>query len=149
MRSEPTGMFSNPQRHNAGPASFVSAIFKNARGNLVVMNLKTILTLFLITAALVAFSGCTGSPGAATQATVPTPEAVTPVKTPGTLVTRLPSEEVARITVDHFGMNPSTEYIYEFIGKIQVDDGPYESVGVVLRYRTPRNTCTRPAAWAE
>jgi hypothetical protein len=62
-----------------------------------------------------------------------TPDAITPVLTT-TLLTRLPVNEIARITVEHFGMNPSTESIYEFVGKVQVNDGVYRSVQVILRY---------------
>jgi hypothetical protein len=97
------------------------------------MNLKTISLLFLILAGLVAFSGCTGTTGPSPQATVITPEPITPVKTT-TLITQLPVNEIARIEVDHFGMNPSTETVYEFVGKIHVNGGPYQSVQVILRY---------------
>jgi hypothetical protein len=96
------------------------------------MTLKTILLILLLTG-LLAFSGCTGTTGPAPPATVLTPEPVTPVKTT-TIVTRLPVNEIARIEVDHFGMNPSTESIYEFVGKVQVNDGPVRSVQVILRY---------------
>lgn len=51
-----------------------------------------------------------------------------------TLITPLPVNEVARIKVDHFGLNPATENVYEFVGTLQVDKGPYNSVQVVLRY---------------
>jgi hypothetical protein len=97
------------------------------------MNLKTTGILLLILAGLVAFSGCTGSTGAAPPTTIMTPDPITPVKT-ATLVTRLPVSEIARIQVDHFGMNPSTETVYEFVGKVQVNNGPYQSVQVILRY---------------
>jgi hypothetical protein len=98
------------------------------------MNLKTTcLILILLLAGLVAFSGCTGTTGPTPPATVLTPEPITPVKTT-TIITRLPSNEIARIKVDHFGMDPSTETVYEFVGKVQVNNGPYRSVQVVLRY---------------
>lgn len=97
------------------------------------MNLKTTCIFLLILAGLVAFSGCTSLTGPVPQTTVMTPDTITPVKTT-TLVTPLPVNEVARITVDHFGMNPSTETVYEFVGKVQVDDGVYQSVQVILRY---------------
>jgi hypothetical protein len=97
------------------------------------MNLKTSCILLLLVAGLVAFSGCTATTGPTPQATVMTPEPITPVKTT-TLITPLPVNEIARIKVDHFGMNPSTDSIYEFIGKIQVSGGPYQSVRVILRY---------------
>ena len=61
------------------------------------------------------------------------PDTITPVKTT-TLITPLPVNEIARIRVDHFGMNPTTETIYEFVGKVQVNNGPYQSVQVILRY---------------
>jgi hypothetical protein len=96
------------------------------------MNLKTP-SIFLIIAGLLAFSGCTATTGPTPQATVLTPEPVTPLTTT-TPVTPLPAGEVARIRVDHFGMNPSTGTIYEFIGKVQVDGGTYRSVQVILRY---------------
>lgn len=97
------------------------------------MTPKTICILLLILTGLVAFSGCTGSTGAVPPTTVLTPDPITPVKTT-MIVTRLPVSEIARIEVDHFGMNPATESIYEFVGKVQVNDGVYQSVQVILRY---------------
>lgn len=97
------------------------------------MNLKITGILFFLIAMLVAFSGCTSTMGPTPQSTVMTPDPITPVRT--TIpVTPLPVNEVARITVDHFGMNPSTETVYEFVGKVQVNNGPYQSVQVILRY---------------
>jgi hypothetical protein len=97
------------------------------------MNLKITCILFFLIAMLVAFSGCTSLTGPVPQTTIMTPDTITPVKT--TIpVTPLPVNEVARITVDHFGMNPSTETVYEFVGKVQVNNGPYQSVQVILRY---------------
>jgi ABC-type Fe3+-hydroxamate transport system substrate-binding protein len=97
------------------------------------MNLKKVCILLLLIAGLVAFSGCTTMTGPTLQTTVLTPEPITPVKTM-TLVTPLPVTEIARIRVDYFGMNPSTETVYEFVGKLQVNTGPYQSVQVILRY---------------
>ncbi len=97
------------------------------------MDLNRICILLLLTAVAAASAGCTGSPGTPAT-TVPTPETITPLKTTATLITRLPASEVARITVDHFGWDPSNADVYEFIGKVQVDDGPYSSVKVILRY---------------
>ena len=90
------------------------------------MNLKTtfILTLLLLTG-LAVFSGCTATTG-------PTPQ--TTVITPATLITALPVDEVARIQGDHFGLDPSNGDVYEFTGKVQVNDGVYHSVQVILRY---------------
>jgi hypothetical protein len=98
------------------------------------MNLKTtfILTLLLLTG-LAVFSGCTATTGPTPQTTVMTPEPVTPL-TPATLITALPVDEVARIQVDHFGLDPSNGDVYEFTGKVQVNDGVYHSVQVILRY---------------
>jgi hypothetical protein len=89
--------------------------------------------LLVLLAGLAAFSGCTGTPGASPPTTVMTPDTITPLTT-ATLVTRLPSNEIARIKVDHFGMNPATESIYEFVGRVQVNEGVYQSVQVTLRY---------------
>lgn len=89
--------------------------------------------LLIILMGLVSFSGCTSTPGATPQKTVMVPDTVTPVKTT-TLITPLPAREIARIRVDHFGMNPTTETIYEFVGKVQVNNGPYQTVQVILRY---------------
>jgi hypothetical protein len=89
--------------------------------------------LLLLLAGIVAFSGCAATTGPTPPATVMTPDPITPVKTT-TLITRLPVNEVARIKVDHFGMNPSTDSIYEFVGTLQVNDGSYQSVQVILRY---------------
>src|SRR5512138_1896481 len=97
------------------------------------MNPRILLIPCILIAVLVAFSGCTGSPAAPTPV-VPTPDTITPVKTTPVLVTRLPASEVARITVGHFGLDPSNANVYEFIGKVQVDDGPYRSVRVILKY---------------
>lgn len=97
------------------------------------MNLKTTSILILIVALLAAFSGCTATTGPTPAAAVMTPEPLTPVKTT-TPITPLPVGEVARINVDHFGMNPSTETVYEFVGKVQVSNGPYHSVQVILQY---------------
>jgi hypothetical protein len=97
------------------------------------MDLKTIAIILLIIAGMAAFSGCTSTTGPTPQAKVLTPDTITPVKTT-ILITPLPVNEIARIEVDHFGMNPSTETVYEFVGKIHVNDGPYQSVKVILRY---------------
>jgi hypothetical protein len=97
------------------------------------MDLKTIAIILLIIAGMAAFSGCTSTTGPTPQATVLTPDTITPVKTT-LLITPLPVNEIARIEVGHFGMNPSTETVYEFVGKIHVSGGPYQSVQVVLRY---------------
>jgi hypothetical protein len=96
------------------------------------MDLKTTGIILIIIAGMAAFAGCTAT-GPTPQAAVMTPDTITPVKTP-ILVTPLPVGEVARIEVDHFGMNPSTETVYEFVGKIHVNEGPYQSVKVILRY---------------
>ena len=93
----------------------------------------TLIILILILAGTMTFSGCTGTGGPAPQAAVLTPDTITPLRTT-TVVTRLPSSEIARITVGHFGMNPATGSIYEFVGTVQVNDGPYRSVQVILRY---------------
>jgi hypothetical protein len=97
------------------------------------MNLKTTCILFILLAGLLAFSGCTATTGPTPQATVMTPEPVTPLTTT-TPITPLPVGEAARIKVEHFGMDPSAGTIYEFIGKVQVSGGPYQSVQVILRY---------------
>jgi len=97
------------------------------------MDLKTTGIILIVIAGMAAFSGCTATTGPTPQAAVMTPDTITPVKTP-VLVTPLPVGEVARIEVDHFGMNPSTETVYEFVGKIHVNNGPYQSVKVILRY---------------
>ena len=97
------------------------------------MNIKTICILLLLIAGLVAFSGCATTTGPTPPATVMTPEPITPL-TITTLITPLPVGEVARIKVDHFGMDPSAGTIYEFIGRVQVNGGPYQSVKVTLRY---------------
>lgn len=91
------------------------------------------LILLILLAGLVAFSGCTATTGPAPQTTLMTPDTVTPLMTT-TMVTRAPTNEIARIEVEHFGMNPSTDSIYEFVGKVQVNDGMYQSVQVILRY---------------
>lgn len=98
------------------------------------MNLSASGILILtILAVLGACSGCSGTTGPTPPPTILTPEPITPLGTT-TLITRLPVNEIARIKVDHFGMNPSTETIYEFTGTLQVSDGPYRSVQVILRY---------------
>lgn len=97
------------------------------------MNLK-ITSLFLILVIMGAvFSGCTGPSGTTPGAPALTPDPITPVKTPAP-VTPLPVGEIARVRVDHFGMNPSTETIYEFVGTVMVSNGVYQSVQVILRY---------------
>jgi hypothetical protein len=108
-------------------------MFKNSVGQSVVMNLKIPCMVLIILTGLATFSGCTSAPGAAPQKTVMVPDTITPVKTP-TLITPLPLSEIARIRVDHFGMNPATETIYEFVGKVQVNNGPFRSVQVILLY---------------
>lgn len=97
------------------------------------MNRRIAGLLILLLAGLAVFSGCTGTTGALPPTTVLTPDPITPLTT-APLVTQLPVNEIARIKVDHFGMNPATESIYEFVGKIQVNEGVYQSVQVILRY---------------
>lgn len=97
------------------------------------MNLKTSCMFLLVLTGLLVCSGCTSTTGPAPQTTVLTPEPVTPLTTT-TMVTRLPASEVARIKVDHFGPNPATESIYEFVGTLHINNGPYASTLVVLRY---------------
>jgi hypothetical protein len=94
---------------------------------------RTLLLLVLLLAGMAALSGCSGTTGPTPPAIVQIPDPITPVKTT-TLITRLPVNEIARIEVDHFGMNPSTGSIYEFVGTLQVSGGPYRSVQVLLRY---------------
>jgi len=97
------------------------------------MDLKPIGIILIVIAGMAALSGCTATTGPTPQGAVMTPDTITPVRTP-ILITPLPVDEVARIEVDHFGMNPSTETVYEFVGKIHVNNGPYQSVKVILRY---------------
>jgi len=128
----------NPCRErNPGIArtgGFLNVMFNNFPGQRVVMNLKTIgIFLILILAALVASSGCTATTGPTPQNAVITPEPLTPVKTT-TPITPLPVGEIARIRVDHFGMDPTTATIYEFVGKVQIAAGTYQSVQVILLY---------------
>jgi len=108
-------------------------MFKNFPGQPVVMNLKVTCMLLIVLTGLVASSGCSSSSGTVPKETVMVPDTITPVKTT-TLITPLPVNEIARIRVDHFGMNPTTATIYEFVGKVQVNNGPYQSVQVILRY---------------
>ena len=108
-------------------------MFNNSPIQPVLMNLNVISVLLFLIAGLVAFSGCTSTTGPTPQATVMTPEPVTPLTTT-TLITPLPVNEMARIEVDHFGMNQATETVYEFVGKIHINGGPYQSVQVILRY---------------
>ena len=91
------------------------------------------LILLILLAGLVAFSGCTATTGPAPQATTMTPDTITPLMTT-TIATRAPTNEIARITVDHFGPDPSTGDVYEFVGKVRVSNGMYQSVQVILRY---------------
>lgn len=97
------------------------------------MDLNATCTLLLIVAGLVIFSGCTGSTNVSPQTTIMIPDTITPVKT-ATLVTPLPAGEIARIRVDHFGMDDSTGTVYEFVGMVQVNNGVFRSVQVLLRY---------------
>jgi len=109
-------------------------MFNNFPGQRVVMNLKTIgILLLLILAVLVAFSGCTATTGPTPQSSVITPDPLTPVKTT-TPTTPLPVGEIARIKVGHFGMDPTTATVYEFVGKVQINNGIYQSVQVILQY---------------
>lgn len=98
----------------------------------VVMKILHVPIILLLVTGLVAFSGCTAT-GPTPPATVLTPEPVTPLTT-ATIVTALPVNELARIKVDHFGLNPATENVYEFVGTLHVSGGPYQSVKVILRY---------------
>jgi hypothetical protein len=49
-------------------------------------------------------------------------------------VTRAPTNEIVRITVDHFGLDPSNGDVYEFTGVVSINGGEYQSVQVILRY---------------
>jgi len=89
--------------------------------------------LSLIVILLVVSSGCTTTTAPAPQTTVPVEDTIMPHPT-ATLVTRVPESEVARIVVGHFGMDPSTETVYEFVGTVGIGGGVYRSVEVVLRY---------------
>lgn len=89
--------------------------------------------LLVLAAGTIAFAGCTATTGPTPQAPVMTPEPVTPLTTT-VPVTPLPAGEIARIRVDHFGLNPSTETVYEFVGSLHVSGGPYRSVQVILKY---------------
>lgn len=97
------------------------------------MKPKAIFIILTIVAMLVVLSGCTATTGPTPQTTVLTPEPLTPLTTT-TPITPLPTNEIARIKVDHFGMDTTTATVYEFRGKVQVRDGAYTSVQVVLRY---------------
>ena len=110
-----------------------SGIFNTAVRQPTVMNLKATGILILTVAALAAFSGCAATTGPTPPATVLTPEPLTPLTTT-TPITPLPVGEIARIKVDHFGMDMTTATVYEFRGKVQVRDGAYNAVQVVIRY---------------
>ncbi len=97
------------------------------------MDQKTTCILVLLLAGLLAAAGCTTTTGPTPPPVVMTPEPVTPVKTT-VPVTPLPAGEIGRIRVDHFGMNPSTGTIYEFVGTLHISGGPYHAVQVILRY---------------
>jgi hypothetical protein len=111
----------------------INKIFNTAVRQGVVMNLKTTCILLLLVAGLLALAGCTATTGPTPQAAVMTPGPVTPIKTT-VPVTPLPAGEVARIRVDRFGMDPSTETVYEFVGSLHVSGGPYQSVEITVRY---------------
>ena len=120
-----------PVREKRKPSS--KQIFNTAVRQPYVMNLKTIIILILVVALPAAFSGCTATTGPTPQSAVLTPEPVTPVKT--TIpITPLPAGEIARIKVGHFGMDKDTATIYEFLGDVQVNNGPYHAVQVILLY---------------
>ena len=87
--------------------------------------------VLVILAAVIA--GCTSITEPNPPATILTPEPVTSLTTV-VPVTSLPSGEIARIRVDHFGMNPSTETVYEFVGSLHMSGGPWQSVQVTLKY---------------
>ena len=97
------------------------------------MNLKSVFLLILLIAMTAALAGCAATTGPTPPATALTPEPITPLIT-AIPVTTLPAGEVARIKVDHFGMNPSTGTVYEFAGSLHVTGGPYQSVQVTLKY---------------
>jgi hypothetical protein len=97
------------------------------------MTPKTICIFLILLAGLLACAGCTATTGPTPAATVLTPEPITPVKAT-TPITPLPENEIARIKVDHFGLDPDTGTIYEFMGKVQTREGPYRSVQVLLHY---------------
>src|SRR5512137_2181663 len=120
-------------RHATEPTP-ANTIFNSPIRQCLVMNAgTTLIIIILILAGTITFSGCTGASGPAPQAAVLIPDTITPLRTTP-IVTRHPSSEIARITVGHFGMNPATGSIYEFAGTVQVNDGPYRSVQVILRY---------------
>lgn len=91
------------------------------------------LLVLAVLAASVAFAGCAATTGPTPPPVVLTPEPITPLQTE-TVITPLPLNERARITVDHFGLDPSAGDVYEFIGNLHVAGGPYASVQVILRY---------------
>jgi len=97
------------------------------------MTSKTICISFILLAGLLACTGCTATTGPTPASIVLTPEPITPVKAT-TPITPLPENEIARIQVNHFGMDPDTGTIYEFMGKVQTREGPYKSVQVLLLY---------------
>ena len=97
------------------------------------MDLKTTCIILLIIVAMTAFSGCTGTTGPAPQTPVLTTGTITPVMT-SILVTAVPANEIAQIMVNNFGLDPSNGDIYEFLGTVQVNEGAYQSVQVILRY---------------
>jgi hypothetical protein len=123
-----------PYNDHAGALTGLPAEYSIlVRGKRVGMNLEKTSLLFILIIMSAAFSNCTGSSGSSTRIPVVTPDPITPLRTT-TPVTLFPVGEIARVRVDHFGMNPATETIFEFVGTVMVNSGVFRSVQVILRY---------------
>ena len=88
-----------------------------------------------VLAAILITSGCLQAPAGSPVVSVPTetPLAPIPVPTP-VLETAVPRIEFARLQVDHFGLDPTAGDVYEFLGKVSIGPGAYNSVKVIVRY---------------
>jgi hypothetical protein len=89
----------------------------------------------IVLAATLVTSGCLQAPAGSSTGSIPTvtPLATAPVLTP-VLETALPRVELARLQVDHFGLDPSGGNVYEFTGKVSISSGVYRSVAIIIRY---------------
>jgi hypothetical protein len=92
---------------------------------------------FCILILLSFIAGCTStnSPGTVVATTpFPATGVTTPTEVSGTVITAIPSTELARIQQDLLGVASGTGSLYQFKGKLTTDGGTYKSVRVIMRY---------------
>ena len=82
----------------------------------------------------VCIAGCTSTNPVGIAAATPSPAVPETTMTYGTVITAIPSVEIARIQQDILGVPGGHGSVFQFGGKITINGGVYHAVGLIMRY---------------